>query len=121
MHAHVVHIQAFTSLSPTPQALEAYRTSYDLTPDKMKGHGEYWTTVTVCMQRFCFSFKVILFLTHNKRKQEITRQMTREQLAEYVVSVLNDYEAKGLVEPPGEQNVTDYEKKEAMFCHIRNW
>ena len=56
-----------------------------------------------------------------KRKQEITRQMTREQLAEYVVSVLNDYEATGLVEPPGEQNVTDYEKKEAMFCHIRNW
>ena len=47
--------------------------------------------------------------------------MTREQLAEYVVFVLNDYEAKCLVEPPGEQNVTEYEKKEAMFCHIRNW
>jgi len=47
--------------------------------------------------------------------------MTREQLAEYIVSVLNDYELKGLIQPPREQNVSDNEKREAMFCHIREW
>ena len=38
--------------------------------------------------------------------------MTQEQLAGYIVSVFDDYETRGLIAAPSEQNVTEYEKKE---------
>mmetsp|Transcript_9114 Transcript_9114/g.14501 ORF Transcript_9114/g.14501 Transcript_9114/m.14501 type:complete len:372 (-) Transcript_9114:1083-2198(-) len=92
------HISALRGLKQLNRALEAYSTSYFLTKDTSRSYDEYKAAVT-----------------------DITRLMTREQLAEYIVSVLNDYELKGLIQPPREQNVSDNEKREAMFCHIREW
>lgn len=93
-----IHILVFHSA----QALEAYSSSYILTSDKLKSYNEYLTAVTVSKE--CTQFVIwndLFILWHISfcllLQQETTQLMTREQLAEYVVSVLNEYEV--LTEP----------------------
>ena len=53
--------------------------------------------------------------------QETTRLMTREQVADFIISELREYESKGLIAPPSTQTISKQAKREAMFCHIKSW
>ena len=47
--------------------------------------------------------------------------MTREQLADFVIAILHDYEAKGIIAKPSRQTVSPQEKRESMFLQIKSW
>jgi len=53
--------------------------------------------------------------------QDTTRLMTREQVADFIISELREYESKGLIAPPSTQTISKQAKREAMFCHIKSW
>ena len=53
--------------------------------------------------------------------QDMTRLMTREQVADFIISELREYESKGLIAPPSTQTISKQAKRQAMFCHIKSW
>lgn len=66
--------------------------------DKAKAHNEYHRAVS-----------------------ETASRMTREQLADFVIAILHDYEAKGIIAKPSKQTVSPQEKRESMFLQIKSW
>lgn len=89
---------ALRGLQHYGQALDALSQSYKLVEDKAKAHNEYHRAVS-----------------------EIASRMTREQLADFVITILHDYEAKGIIAKPSRQTVSPQEKREAMFLQIKSW
>lgn len=89
---------ALRGLQHYGQALDALSRSYKLVEDKAKAHNEYHRAVS-----------------------EIASRMTREQLADFVISILHDYEVKGIIAKPSRQNVSPQEKRESMFLQIKSW
>ena len=45
--------------------------------------------------------------------QDTTRLMTREQVADFIISELREYESKGLIAPPSTQTISKQAKREA--------
>ena len=93
-----IYFQKKHSLCSKIQALDALSQSYKLVEDKAKAHNEYHRAVS-----------------------EIASRMTREQLADFVITILHDYEAKGIIAKPSRQTVSPQEKREAMFLQIKSW
>ena len=89
---------ALRGLQHYGQALDALSQSYKLVEDKAKAHNEYQRAVS-----------------------EIASRMTREQLADFVIAILHDYEAKGIIAKPSRQTVSPQEKRESMFLQIKSW
>mmetsp|Transcript_12510 Transcript_12510/g.57908 ORF Transcript_12510/g.57908 Transcript_12510/m.57908 type:complete len:722 (+) Transcript_12510:65-2230(+) len=90
---------ALKALRRYNEALEAFKTSYGLVPEKSSINEE----------------------EYRRAVKETTGLMTREQVADFVLFELKAYESRGLIAPPSMQTVADQEKREAMFCHIKSW
>eukprot|EP00230_Micromonas_polaris_P012092 CAMPEP_0197132040 /NCGR_PEP_ID=MMETSP1390-20130617/23263_1 /TAXON_ID=38833 /ORGANISM="Micromonas sp., Strain CCMP2099" /LENGTH=711 /DNA_ID=CAMNT_0042574651 /DNA_START=46 /DNA_END=2181 /DNA_ORIENTATION=- len=89
---------ALRSLQQYSQALDAFSQSYELVEDKAKSRNEYQRAVS-----------------------EIAGRMTREQLADFIIAALHDYESRGIIAKPTKQNVSPQEKRESMFLQIKTW
>jgi len=89
---------ALRSLQQYSQALDAFSQSYKLVEDKAKSRNEYQRAVS-----------------------ETAGRMTREQLADFIIAALHDYESRGIIAKPTKQNVSPQEKRESMFLQIKTW
>jgi tetratricopeptide (TPR) repeat protein len=57
---------------------------------------------------------------HVKVMNRTISQFTREQIGEWVLEVLDDYEAREMMKPAHLETVTSLEMTEAMFCQVKD-